>query len=494
MASRGTVAIIGGGPSGLVSAKAALEFGLRPAVFEAQPDIGGVWRPETGAAWPAMATNLSRHTCAFSDHPWEPAAPDFPTQGAVHGYLRRYAEAFGLMPSVRTGCSVERLRRGSAGWSVHWRDVATGRRGTESFDAAVVASGIFSRPFVPRLPGRDRYRGRVLHSARFRAPDQVRGRRVAVVGMAFSGAEIATELAASGAEVTGIASRPMWILPRHLPSPTTRTRLPLDLVLYRRAPERGEGPVAPFEANRARNRRLDALGGNPGRIDPRLHIDPDGGQPAHVVVSDHLAGALRSGALSLRVGRASRLEREGVVLDGGVTVAADAIVWCTGYELDLPFLSRRELDPLGFDPSDRLQPVLLHLCTFHPDLPGLAFVGIYRGPYFGVIELQARWACGVLSGCLPAPEREDMAWGLEAEARVRGTAPRPQFPHGDYVGLADRIASRFGVLPDLDEAGELGDWLRDGPVVPAQYRLRGPHSDRAAAIPAIALAARRART
>lgn len=25
----------------------------------------------------------------------------------------------------------------------------------------------------------------------------------------------------------------------------------------------------------------------------------------------------------------------------------------------------------------------------HPDLPGLGFVGIYRGPYFGVMEKQA---------------------------------------------------------------------------------------------------------
>jgi dimethylaniline monooxygenase (N-oxide forming) len=494
VAERGTVAIIGGGPSGLASAKAALEFGLEPTVFEARPGIGGVWRPGTGAAWPSMATNLSRHTCAFSDHAWEPGAPDFPAQPAVHRYLLRYAERFGLTRAVRTGCAVERLGRDGSGWAVGWRDAATGRRGTERFRAAIVASGVFSRPFVPELPGRERFAGSVLHSARFRAAEALRGRRVAVVGMAFSGAEIATELAAAGAEVTCVASRPMWILPRYLREPAGRTPLPLDLVLYRRRPEPAGGPVSESDANRRRNRSLDAMGGNPGRIDPRLWIDPDGDRPAHVVISDGLAGALRSDAVSLRLARAARLERDGLVLDDGTPVVADAIVWCTGYELDLPFLSRPELDLLGFAPRDRLQPVLLHLCTFPPDLEGLAFVGVYRGPFFGVIELQARWACCVLSGCCAAPGREEVARGLEAEARVRLAVPRPQFPHGDYVDMADRIASRLGVLPDLGEPGEVGEWLRDGPVVPAHYRLRGPNGDRPAALRAIALAAERART
>jgi dimethylaniline monooxygenase (N-oxide forming) len=491
MAKRGTVAIVGGGPSGLAAAKAALEFGLEPTVFEASPDVGGVWRPRTGAAWPSMATNLSRHTCAFSDHPWEAGAPDFPTQPAVHRYLARYTERFGLHRAVRTGCSVERLSRGASGWSVAWRDAVTGRRRTERFQAAIVASGVFRRPFVPRLAGR--FAGSAVHSAGFRAAEAFRGRRVAVVGMAFSGAEIATELAAAGAEVTGVASRPMWILSRHLPGPTGGTPLPLDLVLYRR-PADSDGPVSAPEANRRWNRFLDALGANPGRTDPRLWIDPDSDRPEHVVICDGLAGALRSGAVALRLARAARLEPGGLVLDDGTSVEADAIVWCTGYQLDLPFLSRGELDPLGFVPGDRLQPLLLHVCTFHPDLPGLAFVGVYRGPFFGVIELQARWACCVLSGSCAAPGREEMAGGLEAEARVRRALPRPQFPHGDYVDLADRIASRLGVLPDLGEPGELGGWLRDGPVVPAQYRLRGPHSDRPAALRAIALAAERART
>jgi dimethylaniline monooxygenase (N-oxide forming) len=472
MARRRTVAVVGGGPSGLAAAKAAGEFGLRPTVFEAGDEIGGVWGPG-GAAWPDMATNLSRFTCAFSDHPWEPDTPDFPTRRLVHRYLRRYAEPF--LTAVRTGCPVERLEPADSGWLV--RSAA----GVERFDAAIVASGVFSRPFVPALPGAAGFRGRVLHSAAYRSPDELSGHRVVVVGAAFSGAEIGVRLAACGAEVTLVASRPMWMVPRRLPSPATGAPVPLDLVLYRRWPRAAGG-----DAERRRARALDALGCNPALADARLRIDPDGGERAPVAVADGLAGLVRSAALRLRVGRAVRLAPAGVLLDDGSPLPADAIVWCTGYELALPFLPRRVLRALRFAPRDRLQPVLLHLCTFPPGPPGLAFVGVYRGPFFGVIELQARWACAVLAGACPGPAPGAMAEGLAAEARIRAERPRPQFPHGDYVDLADRLAAELGVLPDPEQVG-------DGPVVPAQYRLRGPHANPAVALPAVALAAARAR-
>src|SRR5262249_21495440 len=155
-----------------------------------------------------------------------------------------------------------------------------------------------------------------------------------------------------------------------------------------------------------------------------------------------------------------------LVLDTGTTVSCDAIIWCTGYRPKLPLLSAETLAALDFDPDELLQPLLLHKCTLHPDLPSRAFVGLYRGPSFGVIELQARWSCAVLSGQLPLPSRERMHAGLEKERAIRRLRPRPQFPHGGYVGFADSIASELGVLPDVEA-------LWDEPVIPAHYRLRG---------------------
>ncbi len=442
-----SVAIIGGGPSGLAAAKAALEFGMRPTVFETVKEIGGLWR-QGGSAWPGMAANLSRYSCGFSDLPWPDDASDFPRQDQMFDYLRRYADTFDLHPYLRLGCPIT-------------RDDHVAR-----FDAVIVASGIFATPMVPPLLGS--FRGLSCHSSNYRGPEKFLGRRVAVVGMAFSGTEIAAELASAGVPVTAVVSRPMWTLPRYR-AHANGTLLPWDVVAFTRSAHHAMSLLTPAEANRALNNSYHKLGANPGLLDPRLWLDPDSQDPPHVVISDRLPGLIKSGQIIVEPGRALRLGRDHLVLNTGTEVSCDAIIWCTGYRPDLPSLHGSKLAALNFDPDDLLQPLLLHKCTLHPDLPDMAFIGMYRGPFFVVIELQARWSCAVLSGQLAPPSLEQLRAGLEHELAIRRLRPRPQFPHGDYVGLADSIASELGVLPDVKA-------LWDEPVIAAHYRLRGPGS------------------
>ena len=81
----------------------------------------------------------------------------------------------------------------------------------------------------------------------------------------------------------------------------------------------------------------------------------------------------------------------------------DGILFGTGFELDLPFLSDDiraivDLDAVHLD-ADRY--------TFHPDLPGLAFVGMWdqSGGYFVPLELQARWIAYTWGGAIPSRVR-----------------------------------------------------------------------------------------
>ncbi|TAQ88383.1 hypothetical protein B7494_g3324 [Chlorociboria aeruginascens] len=60
----------------------------------------------------------------------------------------------------------------------------------ETFDAVVVASGHFSLPYVPNIPGlleyNDRFPGRILHSKHYRAAKAFKGKKVVVVGGSVS--------------------------------------------------------------------------------------------------------------------------------------------------------------------------------------------------------------------------------------------------------------------------------------------------------------------
>ena len=104
-----TVAIIGAGPSGLAAAKSAIECGLKPVVLEKSSQIGGLWKPKSGSVWETMHTNISYHTCQFSDFAWKKDVQDFPNQEEVNEYLDAYAGTFKIPPYIQFNSEVQRI-------------------------------------------------------------------------------------------------------------------------------------------------------------------------------------------------------------------------------------------------------------------------------------------------------------------------------------------------------------------------------------------------
>ena len=108
----------------------------------------------------------------------------------------------------------------------------------------------------------------------------------------------------------------------------------------------------------------------------------------------------------------------------------------------------------------------LYLRTLHPDLPGLGVIGQYAtsGPYFPLLELQARWIVNLWSGAVDPPDEFEMRESM-------ATAPPPLDSH-DALALAFSEAS--AVAPDLGARPDLFDALVFGPMLPPRYRLDGP--------------------
>ena len=146
----------------------------------------------------------------------------------------------------------------------------------------------------------------------------------------------------------------------------------------------------------------------------------------------------------------------------------DVLILCTGYRPQLRFFSNEILEQLSYKAEDLFCPLLLHRNTFHPSLPNLAFVGMYRGPFWAIIELQSRWVAAVFSGLLPTPSIAVQHAGLNMERQIRAQQPRPQFPHGDYVGAVDAFANE---IPGQDRSRE------SNLVVSTEYRTEQPDQD-----------------
>jgi dimethylaniline monooxygenase (N-oxide forming) len=186
---------------------------------------------------------------------------------------------------------------------------------------------------------------------------------------------------------------------------------------------------------------------------------------AGISQSQHFLPAVAEGRITVRPW-IERIEGRTVRFSDGSTFEADGLLFGTGYRLSLPWLDQEIAETIGHDGSH----LDLHDQTLHPDLPGLAFLGLYDliGPYLPVLELQARWITYCFAGRQPLPSPETMRAGVE-KARAMRFGP-PSLPM--HVA-ALMFARNAGVEPDLDQGPELERSLLFGPLSPVSFRLKG---------------------
>jgi dimethylaniline monooxygenase (N-oxide forming) len=438
------VAVIGAGPAGLVAARWLIAEGFEPVIFEAADRLGGQWNAANpvSATWPGMRTNTSRVMTAFSDLDHLEGTPVYPTRERMQDYLERYADAFGLTTRLRLGVRVERVERDGEGWRVI--SVSDGARRTEAFASVVAAPGRHSVPQRPDIPGLNGFSGALgaIHAAQYDGPARYCGRIVVVGGCSISALEIGSELALNGAAVTAAYRRQRYILPKLIAGVPTDHRM-----FTRAAALAGEALPMSAVATGLKNAVLRA-NGSPAQVGAP---EPDADVfAAGVTQNQHFLPLVAEGRITVRPWIAS-VEGRRVRFVDGTAVEADAIVFGTGYHTALPWLPE----------ADQGLPPLAGM-TFVPELPGLALMGLYDlvGPYFPVLELQARWVARVLAGRASLPSE---------------AAPMPDVALPMHA-LAVMFARLGEVEPDPACWPGLNRVLLFGPLSPASFRLEGPYA------------------
>lgn len=72
---------------------------------------------------------------------------------------------------------------------------------TEIFDGVMVCTGHHVYPYVPKLEGINRFRGKVVHTHSYKVPNEFEGKRVLVIGNGNSGSDVAIELSSVAEQV-----------------------------------------------------------------------------------------------------------------------------------------------------------------------------------------------------------------------------------------------------------------------------------------------------
>ncbi|KAK7523008.1 uncharacterized protein IWZ02DRAFT_260202 [Phyllosticta citriasiana] len=188
-----------------------------PSRLPAQTSKSSVPRYSESTVYPYLETNVDAVPMEFTQEP-------FPTQlsewaKTVYGedapwrhwtivldYVRSLVERNGYQDLISYNTTLEKAekvaREGGDGeeWKLTLRKDGekTDYWWEERFDAMVVASGHYSVPYIPFVPGLSEFAkawpGSVIHSKHFRGRDAYKGRKVVVVGASVSAADIAYDL------------------------------------------------------------------------------------------------------------------------------------------------------------------------------------------------------------------------------------------------------------------------------------------------------------
>ena len=206
------VIVIGAGVAGIYQIKRLLDLGLRATVLEAAADLGGTWYNNR---YPGARFDSESYTYGYSfsrdvleEWHWKER---FSGQPENLRYLNFVADRFGLRPHMQFNCRVEQARFDEAGrhWTLCLQD---GRELNTRF--VIMALGLLSVPTLPRLEGRERFRGPSFHTFHWpHEPLDLAGKRVAVIGTGATGIQVIAEIADKVGELTVFQRRPNWSAP-----------------------------------------------------------------------------------------------------------------------------------------------------------------------------------------------------------------------------------------------------------------------------------------
>ncbi|XP_070817074.1 flavin-containing monooxygenase 5-like [Chaetodon trifascialis] len=474
------VAVIGAGTSGLTSIKTCLDEGLEPTCFESGHDIGGLWRfkekPELGRAniYQSVVINSSKEMMAFSDFPPPAELPNNMHHSEVLLYMRLYAQAFKLLQHIHFQTTVVSVRQRTdfaetGQWEVE-TERTEGQRETHVFDAVLVCTGHFTQPHLPLrdFPGIESFEGRYFHSWDYRNAEDLKGKRVVVIGIGNSGGDIAVDISRVAEKVYLSTRSGAWVVSR-----VGEGGLPADLVGTSRMDMMIQ-KLFPSWINRMLEKKLNAA------FDHKLYgLKPKHGFYAQIpVVNDDLPARIIAGRVQVKPNVKEFCGSSVAFVDGSIIDKVDVVVFATGYNYSFPFLPSALQDKCGY----RLR---LYKHVFPPALtrPTLAVVGFIHG--LGAInplaEMQGRWATRVFKGLLTLPSEETMMKEIEKDTvtmHQRFACSERNPIQVDYVPYLDSLAEQVRVRPNilwlLLKDPRLALQVLLGPCTPYQYRLTGP--------------------
>jgi cation diffusion facilitator CzcD-associated flavoprotein CzcO len=206
--------IIGAGLSGMYQLLRLRELGLKVRVFETGTEVGGTWywNRYPGARFDSESYSYGYSFSKELLDEWE-WSEHFAGQPETFRYCKHVADKFDLRRDIQFNSRVTSaiFDEAARSWTVTLED---GGRFSTRF--LITAIGPLSTPTLPRIEGRDDFKGQSFHTARWpREPVDFKGKRVAVIGTGATGVQTIQTIAGDVGHLTVFQRTPNWCAPLH---------------------------------------------------------------------------------------------------------------------------------------------------------------------------------------------------------------------------------------------------------------------------------------
>ena len=484
---RKRLAIIGGGSSGLISLKYALDalHDWEVVCFEKSDRNVGCW----GQPYPGFVSTSTKYTTQFACYPvTEPMVnaegvksfEEFFREDEYGRYLTDFVAHFGLARHIRLNSQVIRLQPDPSGqWilsiqsqrSVTEQDT---QETQEQFDAVIVCTGLAAEP--KQTPGKLP----TLSPAELHSPaglDHVHHRRIVVLGGGESAVDYAVRLSRPHLQnkvflslASGIRVSPRYHPIRGVPSDFLRNRLMLSIhedlrnwigQRFVEARIKYQEQFQRWFPSRANVKTADNAMAS-GLVDKQKHwaflLTKRAKDQLFNMFhnkSDGFLEAVARGEIDI-VGLAlddTFQQCRSFESDEIVDVRADLLVPAIGYRSKLDALCTEKLSVRDF-----------YLGCTHVSYDNLFVVGFAR-PIIGNIptisEMQARYVTSLMSGAISRPERIKQLHQRDTDRLAKqfpklnldAIYPVEMFPY------CDQLARYMSAYPDRRAARSLRDWI-----------------------------------
>jgi cation diffusion facilitator CzcD-associated flavoprotein CzcO len=389
------VCIIGAGSSGIASCQVLKERGIPYDCYEAGTEIGGNWRylndNEMSSAYRSLHINTCRDVMEYAAYPMPKTLPDFPSHYQIAAYFDDYVDHFGLRETITFRTEVTKVEPADGRWRVTARDRDTDEETTRDYRAVLVANGHHwdARRPEPAFPGEDTFTGEQQHSHYYKTPEPYRDKRVLVLGIGNSAADIAVETSYVSDRTFLAMRRGAHVIPKYqfgrpfdklVKTPFGRLPYKVQQWFGRAALRVVQGKMTDYGLPQPDHKPLDA----------------------HPTVSGDLLNRLGHGDITVKP-NIERLDGDKVHFVDGTAEQIDAIIYCTGYKISFPFL---DSDVIAAADNK----IALYRRVVDPAHPGLYFVGLVQplGAIMPLAEEQSKWIADLLDGTAKLPPPAEM--------------------------------------------------------------------------------------